>query len=136
MPPATSNAVLLEKLETISTGLNRMECKVDAIETRLQSVEKKDIEYQITNSQQLLAAFRRVDEHDAKIKNIESNRLTTLEGLVPDVKKIPNLETRIKNVEDMMPALRIFTWIAGALGLSIIGLIWSLITGAAHVYFR
>ena len=96
-----SNAVLLEKLESVAAGFARLECKIDSIDLRVQAIEKKDIESHVTNSTQIAAMFKKVDEHEA----------------------------RIKDVEKLMPALRIFVWAATVLGLSVIGMLWAILTG-------
>ena len=43
---------------------------------------------------------------------------------------------RISEMEKLVPAIRAIMWVGAALGLSIIGLIWSLVTGQVQLIFR
>jgi len=45
-------------------------------------------------------------------------------------------ELRLDAIEKLMPAMRAVLWIGSALGVSVLALIWSLITGQAQVIFR
>ncbi|MHC4749255.1 MAG: hypothetical protein ACYTFW_05210 [Planctomycetota bacterium] len=44
-------------------------------------------------------------------------------------------EKRMRDIEKLVPALRVVMWSGAALGFSIVGLIWSLITGQVHIHF-
>jgi hypothetical protein len=46
-----------------------------------------------------------------------------------------DLTRRMKEVEKVMPALRLIMWVGAAIGASVIAFIWSLITGQASVTF-
>jgi len=41
----------------------------------------------------------------------------------------------VQEIEKLVPALRAITWVGAILGMSIIALIWALITGQAQVVF-
>jgi len=58
-------------------------------------------------------------------------RLETLEREVP-----AKIEERLEEVEKVVPPVKFLMWVAAALGLSIIGLIWALLTGQAQVVFK
>jgi 2-oxoglutarate dehydrogenase complex dehydrogenase (E1) component-like enzyme len=45
-------------------------------------------------------------------------------------------EKRLRELEKLAPAMKAVIWIAGVLGLSIIGLIWGLITGTITLVFK
>lgn len=49
---------------------------------------------------------------------------------------IKDHETRLRKIEDLMPTIRIIIGVCGALGLSIIALIWSMITGQVSLLFK
>ena len=74
----------------------------------------------------------KVDALEVRIHDIEISNASkvTLTDTVNDHEK------RIKEVEKLMPGLKVFFWVAGALGLSVIGLIWSLITGTAEIIIK
>lgn len=46
-----------------------------------------------------------------------------------------NLDRRIREIEKMAPVVRIMLWVGTAIGASIVGLIWSVITGQASIVF-
>jgi len=46
------------------------------------------------------------------------------------------LEKRMGEIEKLVPAIRAVMWVGAALGLSIVGLIWSLVTGQVQLIFR
>lgn len=48
---------------------------------------------------------------------------------------IDDLDNRVDEVEKLMPAVRVVMWVGALLGASVVVLIWSMITGAAHVVF-
>ena len=50
-------------------------------------------------------------------------------------KTVEDHEERIRNLEKLAPAMKVVIWIAGALGLSVIGLIWGLLTGQISLVF-
>jgi len=52
------------------------------------------------------------------------------------VEDVGRLYKRMAVVERLIPALRAMMWIAAALGVSVMALIWALITGQAQVSFR
>lgn len=52
------------------------------------------------------------------------------------VQDVNRLYKRLAAVERLIPALRAVMWIGAALGVSVMALIWSLITGQATVMFK
>lgn len=50
-------------------------------------------------------------------------------------KAVDDHEGRLDAIEKLMPALRVVMWIGTALGLSVLALIWSLITGQVSLLF-
>ena len=44
-------------------------------------------------------------------------------------------EDRMREIEKLLPALRAVMWVGSALGLSVIGLIWAMITGQVTLIF-
>jgi len=49
---------------------------------------------------------------------------------------VRDLDQRVKALEGLAPVLRAVMWIGVALGMSVMALIWALITGQAQVIFR
>ena len=58
-------------------------------------------------------------------------RVQTLEDQVPD-----NLGPRVAELEKLAPVMRGVLWFAGVLGVSVLALIWALITGQAVLAFQ
>jgi hypothetical protein len=51
-------------------------------------------------------------------------------------KSVDDHETRIRELEKLAPSMKLVIWIAGVLGISVVGLIWTLITGQASILFK
>jgi chromosome segregation ATPase len=47
-----------------------------------------------------------------------------------------DLETRMKRLEELYPAIKTIIWIGAVIGVSIIALIWALITGQAQLIIK
>jgi septal ring factor EnvC (AmiA/AmiB activator) len=84
----------------------------------------------------LEASIKRVenklDSIDCRVQTIERDEVKT-ESMVATVE---DHEDRIRVLERLAPAMRVVVWIAGILGVSIVALIWALITGQASVLFK
>jgi len=74
----------------------------------------------------------KVDSIDKRVHAIECNDARS-ESVVVTVK---DHEDRLRALEKLAPAMRVVVWIAGVLGVSVIGLIWALITGQAVLAFK
>ena len=96
----SSNAVIIQKLISMEASIKRVEDKLDAIDCRVQTIERDEVKTK--------AVIEVVDDH----------------------------EDRIRQLEKLAPAMRVVVWIAGVLGVSVIALIWGLITGQAVLAFK
>ncbi len=96
----SSNAVILQKLISMEASIKRVEDKLDAIDCRVQTIERDEVKTK--------AVIEVVDDH----------------------------EDRIRELEKLAPAMRAVVWIAGILGVSVVTLIWALITGQAVLAFK
>lgn len=67
----------------------------------------------------------KLDDLVEKVQCLEKDNVKN-DGVETTVK---DHEKRLRELEKLAPAMRVVIWIAGALGLSVIGLIWGLITG-------
>ena len=67
----------------------------------------------------------KLDDLVEKVQCLEKDNVKN-DGVETTVK---DHEKRLRELETLAPAMRVVIWIAGALGLSVIGLIWGLITG-------
>lgn len=96
----TSNAAILQKLIDLEASIQRVENKLNSIDSRVQAIER----------------------NDARAESV--------------VLKVEDHEDRLRCLEKLAPAMRVVVWIAGVLGVSVIGLIWALITGQAVIAFK
>jgi len=73
----------------------------------------------------------KIDSLDCKIQDLEKDKAKrdSMSSTIEDHEK------RLRELEKLAPAMRVVIWIAGALGLSVVGLIWALITGQAVIAF-
>jgi len=111
-------------------GLGRIEEKIDyivkaldetqeAVSKLAECYQKSQIDYTRTNvilEQKADSAHARLDEHNKDIVAIRNN-----------------LETLAKIVASIVAQYRIINFIAGAFGLSLIGLIWGIITHSVAI---
>jgi hypothetical protein len=74
----------------------------------------------------------KVDQIDNRVQAIERNDARS-ESVVL---KVEDHEDRLRALEKLAPTMRVVVWIAGVLGVSVIGLIWALITGQAVLAFK
>lgn len=51
-------------------------------------------------------------------------------------KEHEKLDERLMEMEKLVPAIRAIMWVGAALGVSIVGLIWALITGQVQLIFQ
>lgn len=92
-------------------------------------------------------AIKDVADHRRRIAELEdlpakvdqaialAPRVVELEKLPAKVDQAEKLEPRVVELEKLAPAMRIVIWIAGALGLSIIGFLWSILIGKVQIAF-
>jgi len=87
------------------------------------------------STQPILDALQRlegkIDSLVCKVQELEKDGVKN----VAVGKTVEDHETRIRNLEKLAPAMKVVIWIAGVLGLSVIGLIWGLITGQITLAF-
>lgn len=69
-------------------------------------------------------------------KDIDNNRISVAEAL-RTTRSIPsNLDARLQELEKLAPVTKVVLWIGAALGVSIIGLIWGLLTGTVQLFIQ
>lgn len=71
-------------------------------------------------------------------KTVDAQRLD-LAGVQSRVERTERdggkLDARVSEIERLMPVLRVVLWIGTVIGLSIIALLWSMITGQVQMVF-
>jgi hypothetical protein len=147
MTPSVSTAVLLEKLQSIQITVSRMEGKLDAMDARIHAIEKSDSDNRVLDASNLtMTTTKQADlmaaglDRETRLKAIERQNYAT-EATLPlwrvDVNtSLDDHALRLKDIEKLMPWLRVFIWVSSALGISVISLVWSIITGHANIVFR
>jgi uncharacterized protein YhaN len=78
----------------------------------------------------------KIDALDCRINDVERGSGRDAVSTENIKKEVDDHEQRIRELEKLAPAMRVVIWIAGALGLSVVALIWSLITGQASLIFK
>jgi chromosome segregation ATPase len=119
-------ALLAQKLDMFGGLLVELKGLMQQLDQRLQQVERNTASYQSANDARLDETNRRLDEHEREIEKQES--------------EINGLKTRINQseltVQRLMIAYGVLVFIGSAFGLSVIALIWSLLTGQAQLVFQ
>lgn len=82
---------------------------------------------------QLLAEVKRLGGEYGSFQVDYASRCVELESVRL---KVVDLQKRMRVVEALAPAIRLVMWVGAALGVSVVALIWALITGQAQVMFR
>ena len=109
--PEVSNAVLAEKIDNL-------QLKIDAMSAMLAKVD----------GEQRQSELDAVRDH-TRIENKADAAHTRIDTLVGQLTAIE------KEVPSLIIAYRIMAFIGSALGLSVIALLWALITGQAKIAF-
>ena len=122
MTPPTgtrSVAVLEERMTNLQTDITQIGCNVSTLVTGFQDFRHKYVE-----------------EHAKVVSRTEAHDIT----LVDHKKRIEELEKEYRKLLDMITPLihtnKIVVWIGAVLGLSVLGLIWSIITGQVVLVFK
>lgn len=112
-------AVLVERLKNVQDDLVKIDRGVCALNEKLSAFERS---YLVEHAK----VVNRADEAHAK--------------LTDHLRRIERLETSFEALSKMIQPLintnKIVVWIGGALGLSVLGLVWSLLTGQVTLLFR
>jgi chromosome segregation ATPase len=114
----TQMGVILEKLNFVFDKIEKITNKIEGICSQQNAFIRDYIAQRAAVEQKAEAAHNRLDYVE---------------------KRIELLEVNIEKITDMMPSLmamnKILIFIASAFGLSIVGLIWSLIIGQVQLIF-
>ncbi len=120
--PARASSGNTERLAVLETSMAELCKRFESWEGRME----RFLEELKAEQRQLLQSM-----------NAQSNlcgvRGKDLDALKDQVKEH---EKRVNELEKLVPAIRAIIWVGAALGLSIIGLIWALITGQAQIIFK
>ena len=106
--------VILEKIVNIQKDVSEIKTEVGCLSKNYEAFQRQYIKENAELSMKAVSAHRRLDLHEQRMKAIEN---------------------QMKEIRDALHPLiftnKILAFIGSALGLSLIALIWSLITGKA-----
>lgn len=77
---------------------------------------------------ELLATLQKLLDEPGKLTDEAVNRMI--------LSVLMNLDRRVLRIEKLIPAVNVILWVGSAIGVSFIGLIWSIITGQASIIFN
>jgi len=123
MPAATGQtravAVLEERLSNLQSDITQIGCNVSTL---------------ITGFHDFRNTY--VSEHAKVVSRTEAHG----ETLIDHKKRIEELEKEYKKLLDMITPLiqtnKVVVWIGAVLGMSVLGLIWAIITGQVTLLFK
>ena len=72
---------------------------------------------------------------ETRLRGIETTCAAQIANYQAVRDQLEDHEDRMREIEKLVPALRAVMWVGAALGLSVIGLIWAMITGQVSVVF-
>jgi|SRR3989304_5935014 len=127
MPPGGLNSAATAALqiqidglgERMDKGFEELKAILRSYEERTRAIEQREAGCQPIITSRMDAAWRKLDEHETKFETVH--------------KDVDELDKKLVSVMFMY---RVFVFISSALGLSIISLIWALITGRAEITFK
>lgn len=111
-PPGVSQSQISALEQRIEKGFDELKEMLKGFDERVRAVEQREAGCQPIITARLDAAFRKIDDHDLRLITVE------------------------KHADRMMAAYQFMLFMGSALGLSVIALIWALITGQAQVVFK
>jgi len=114
--------VILERISTIDKYLLKTTAQLEVLSTQIVEFNKEYITKHVTVENKVTAAHIRLDSLENKV----DKRITEIDKAILDIQKM---------LIPMVSANKILTFIAAGFGISIIGLIWSLITGQVQLGF-
>ena len=114
--------VILERISTIDKYLLKTTAQLEVLSTQIVEFNKEYITKHVTVENKVTAAHIRLDSLENKV----DKRITEIEKAILDIQKM---------LIPMVSANKILTFIAAGFGISIIGFIWSLITGQVQLGF-
>lgn len=120
-PAANDNGalrVVMERLGGMSAALLELKALVQSMDMRQRQAELDRVAVTATQEAKITAAHTRLDTHANDIKELKAAKDAT--------------DKRLGVLE---PAYRLMLFVGSALGISVIGLIWALITGTAKITF-
>lgn len=109
MPSNTQ--VLSERLELLIANMAELKDMMARLADQVRVLEKDGLADQVRVAAKLEAAHYRLDEHEKALAQAQ------------------------KILPDLVTANRIATYVGGALVLSVMALVWALVTGQAHLTF-
>lgn len=117
--------VVMERLQGMTGALVELKAIVQSIDTRMRQAELDRVSAAAVMEAKITAAHTRLDSHGEKIEANTANIKALEASQAATDKRVGTLE----------PAYRVMVFVGSALGLSVIALIWALITGTAKITF-
>lgn len=114
-------AEVLSRLATLALSIQNVESMVRDMRDALREQQEQQASTETAVQEMRLELERRWQE----VRTVEA-----------EVQKIEPLKQRVINLERLAPAMKVVIWIGAALGLSVLALIWALITGQATLVMQ
>ena len=112
-------AVLIERLKNLSDDLAKIDRGVSSLDSRFGIFERS---YLVEHAK----VVNRADDAHSKITD-HLRRIERLEA---------SFEALSKMIQPLINTNKIVVWIGGALGISLLGLVWSILTGQVTLLFK
>ena len=109
--------VILEKIVNLQEDVSEIKTEVGCLNKNYQAFQREYIKESAELSMKTVSSHRRLDVHERRMEAIE---------------------TQMKEIRDALQPLimtnRVLAFVGSAVGLSVIALIWSLVTGKAVMF--
>ena len=144
-----ANTRMSDRFDTLNASLEEVKDLLRKVSDKVSAMEKEAIASSTSlvarhesNFERIATNNKRVDDLDGRVRALEvlfekSRNLESSDKLMSD--RIDETEKAIAYINKVLPSLifsnRLMTGLAGVLGVSVVGLIWSLITGQVNLTF-
>lgn len=109
-----------------------MEALLQALDERLRAIETATVTKIAVMETQLTAAWKKIDEHEAKFKKVEDDIQD--KAAQKDVDGLKDFRTEQMKINEKMLSLRsVLIWIGVILGGMFFSLLWALWTGQVEI---
>ena len=78
---------------------------------------------------------KKAERQDVAIDRVEKEQVQICGAVAVIQRDLDAMDCRVTDIEKLSPVMRVVLWVAGVLGVSILALIWALITGQATIGF-
>ena len=113
----SASEVILERVANLQEDVSEIKTDVGCLSNNYQAFQRQCIEKGAELSMKAMSSHRRLDDHDTRLTAIEDQMKEIRDALQP-----------------LIMTNKVLVFVGSAVGISVIALIWSLVTGKAVMF--